>query len=432
MQTKKEGTALRAAPSFHSSAAFGGCLPERIRIMNFVFISPNYPRKYWLFCDRLRKNGMNVLGIGDAPYDELEPALKSALTEYYKVGSLEDYDQVYRAVAFFAFKYGKIDWLESQNEYWLEQDARLRTDFHITSGIQDDGIGFIKQKSLMKPIYLQAGIPTARQHVVSTREAGRAFIEKVGYPVVVKPDNGVGAAATWKLENDADFDAFYNNLPGQLYVMEEYVQGNICSYDAIYDSHCEPLFENMSEFPPVMDVVNSDLDLMYYARPDVDEKLRALGRRTVRAFGAARRFVHLEFFRLSKEHEGLGQAGDYVALEVNMRPAGGYSPDMMNFAHSTDVYQIYADMVAFDERRLPISPDQYYCVYASRKDGHTYGHTHREIMDRYGAQIVMQEEMPRINWPSMGRYTYTARFKTLADVQEYIHFVLGQSFCLYR
>ena len=72
-----------------------------------------------------------MLGIGDQPYDELNPALKDALTEYYKVDSLENYDQVYRAVAFFAFKYGRIDFLESNNEYWLEQDAALRTDFNI-------------------------------------------------------------------------------------------------------------------------------------------------------------------------------------------------------------------------------------------------------------------------------------------------------------
>ena len=101
--------------------------------MNFVFISPNFPQTYWNFCDRLRRNGANVLGIGDAPYDDLEDGLKGALTEYYKVSSLEDYDQVFRAVAFFSFKYGKIDWIESMNEYWLEQDARLRTDFNVTT-----------------------------------------------------------------------------------------------------------------------------------------------------------------------------------------------------------------------------------------------------------------------------------------------------------
>ena len=89
-----------------------------------------------MFPDRLKKNGVNVLGIADCPYEQLDEKVRNALTEYYRVDNMEDYDQMYRAVAYFTFKYGKIDWLESNNEYWLEQDARLRTDFHITTGEQ--------------------------------------------------------------------------------------------------------------------------------------------------------------------------------------------------------------------------------------------------------------------------------------------------------
>ena len=393
--------------------------------MNFVFISPHFPHTYWQFCDRLRKNGLNILGIGDAPYDGLEAPLKAALTEYYRVDSLEDYDQVYRAVAFFAFKYGKIDWIESMNEYWLEQDAQLRTDFNVVTGIRADRIGFIKEKSLMKKLYLEAGIPTARQHIVSTREAGRAFIEEVGYPVIVKPDVGVGATNTWKLESEEDLNRFYDHLPDVPYVMEEFIQGEICSYDAILDSKCEPLFESMTVWPPVMDIVNKDLDLMYYTCPDLPDGLKNLGRRTVKAFGVERRFVHLEFFRLTKARKGLGNVGDFVALEVNMRPAGGYTPDMMDFAHSTDVYQIYADMIAFDAQRLPEPAEHFYCVYASRKDGHTYARTHDEIMVEYGGVMMMQEEMPPMNWPQMGRYMYTARLKTFEEAQAFIAFVQG-------
>ncbi len=393
--------------------------------MNFIFISPHFPHTYWQFCDCLHKNGANVLGIGDSPYDGLEGPLKAALTEYYRVDSLEDYDQVYRAVAFFAFRYGKIDWIESMNEYWLEQDARLRTDFNITTGIREDRISFIKEKSLMKKLYLEAGIPTARQHVVSTREAGKDFIREVGYPVIVKPDVGVGATHTWKLEKEEDLEGFYDNLPAVPYVMEEFIQGEICSYDAILDSRCEPLFESMTVWPPVMDIVNKDLDLMYYTCPEVPEALRTLGRKTVKAFGVDRRFVHLEFFRLTKARKGLGSVGDFAALEVNMRPAGGYTPDMMDFAHSTDVYQIYADMVAFDARKVPESREHAYCVYASRKDGHTYARTHEEIMEKYGSRMMMQEEMPPMNWPQMGRYMYTARLETFEEAQEFIAFVQG-------
>mgnify|MGYP003262595827 FL=1 len=147
---------------------------------NFVFLSPNFPTNYWQFCRELKNNGLNVLGIGDQPYDELSSQLKDSLNEYYKVSSLENYDEVYRAVAFFIFRYGRIDWLESNNEYWLERDARLRTDFHIESGFQAADMDRIKYKSRMKAYYERAGIPVARYHIVDDFDGCRAFIETVG------------------------------------------------------------------------------------------------------------------------------------------------------------------------------------------------------------------------------------------------------------
>ena len=129
---------------------------------NFIFISPNFPENYWRFCRELKNNGLNVLGIGDSEYFELSNELRASLTEYYKVSSLENYDEVYRAVAFFSFRYGKIDWLESNNEYWLEQDARLRTDFNICTGFKDEDMPKVKYKSEMKAFYKQAGVKVAR------------------------------------------------------------------------------------------------------------------------------------------------------------------------------------------------------------------------------------------------------------------------------
>ena len=392
--------------------------------MNFIFISPQFPHTYWSFCDRLHRNGVNVLGIGDSPYDSLEPALKRALTEYYRVDSLEDYNQVFRAVAFFSFKYGKIDWLESNNEYWLEQDARLRTDFHITTGADLNEVACFKSKSAMKAYYAKAGVPTARCHKITTEAAAKEFLQTVGYPVIVKPDNGVGASATYKLENEEDRIRFFENLPTVPYVMEEFVEGDICSYDAITDSHCQPLFESMTVWPPsIMDIVNKKLDLAYYTAAEVPEALAKAGRATMQAFGARSRFVHLEFFRLTKARPGLGNVGDFVGLEVNMRPAGGYTPDMMNYAHSTDVYQIWADMVTCDRRCLPDSPYHHYCVYASRRDCYRYVHSHEEILARYGNQIVMCERMPEIMSAAMGNQMYTAHAADFAAAQEFIRFV---------
>ena len=393
--------------------------------MNFVFISPYFPHTYWNFCDRLKKNGVNVLGIGDAPYDSLEGQLKAALTEYYRVDTLENYDQVFRAVAFFSFKYGKIDWLESNNEYWLIQDAKLRTEFNITTGVKYEEIGSWKHKYGMKPVYASANIPTARSHLVTDEAAARAFLADIGgYPVIVKPDVGVGAADTWKLESDEDLANFFQNKPDVPYVMEEFIYGDIYSYDAVVDSKSEVLFENSAVFPPsIADLVNNDLELAYYTLKEVPPALQELGRRTVKAFQVKSRFVHFEFFRLTKARKGLGEVGDFVALEVNMRPAGGYTPDMMDYGHATDVYQIWADMITADKRLLPKSGQDHWCVYASRKDSRTYKHTHEEILQKYGDRITMCERMPQIMWATMGCMMYMAHAYSEQEVQEFIRFV---------
>ena len=323
--------------------------------------------------------------------------LKQALTEYYFVDSLEDYDQVYRAVAFFIHKYGRIDWLESLNEYWLPVDARLRTDFNIAVGTREDRIGSLVRKSLMKRLFVEAKIPTARQHIVSDLKAAKAFVKKVGYPVIVKPDIGVGANGTMKINGEDELLAFYSDLPQVPYVMEEFLCGDICTYDAILDADCEPLFESMCTYPPVIDAVQNDDSIRFYTMPDVPGQLRDFGRKAAKAFGADRRFVHFEFINITKDYKGIGKAGGYAIMEVNMRPAGGHDPDMA---------------------------EHYVCAYAARKDGCIYAHSPEEIMERYGSAIVMQEEMPPIDWPSMGRYVYMAKFKEKEEMEEYFRFVL--------
>lgn len=392
--------------------------------MNFVFISPHFPRTYWLFANRLKRNGVNVLGIGDCPYDGLEDNVRDSLTEYYYVQDMKDYEQVFKAVAFFSFKYGKIDWLESNNEFWLELDARLRTDFHITTGEQYADIGRIKKKSSMKEYYKKAGIPTARLHMVSTIEAAREFIKQVGYPVIVKPDVGVGANDTYELKNEDDLKNFFANDHNIPYVMEEFVPGKILSYDAILDNKSQPLMEACTEWPPsIVNIVNEKLDLAYFVRADVPETLKSAGRATVNAFGVKSRFVHLEFFQLEHDKDGLGKAGDLVGLEVNMRPAGGYTSDMMNYAHSMDVYQIWADMVTDNRRIQADTHENYFCVYAGRRDQFSYVHSPEEISKKYGNNIVTAERMTELNVPRMGNQCYIVKLKTETEVHEFIKFV---------
>lgn len=392
--------------------------------MNFVFISPNFPEAFRWFCIRLKENGVNVLGIGDASYAELHPDLKTSLTEYYKVNSLENYDEVLRAMGYFTGRYGKMDWVESNNEYWLELDAALRTDFNITTGLKSHEIAKYKRKSAMKEFYRQAGIPVARCLLVTgetTLEEVLAFTKEVGYPVVAKPDNGVGAIATYKLKSDRDTEAFFAERPDADYLMEEYVTGVVTTYDGVCNSKGEVLFAaSHITRNSIMDMVNEGVPTYYYVDKDVPADVERAGKATLKAFGVRSRCFHLEFFRLTKGKKGLGRKGDIVALEVNMRPAGGFTPDMLNFSQSADMYQIFADMVAFDEARHSYDGPHSYCVYAGRRDEVDYKRTLRDLKDLCGDHARLFTRMPDALAGTMGNQVAIACFDTLEEVDAFV------------
>lgn len=371
---------------------------------NFVYISPAFPPTSVNFCEHLARAGVRVLGIGDDPYHELPERLRAALAEYYRVDSMEDYDQVFRAVAYLSFKHGKIDWVESNNEHWLGLDARLRDDFNICTGHGSDLLPAIKSKAAMKPVYASAGIPTARQLWVTDDYAVVEFAHRVGYPIVAKPEAGVGANDTLRLSSDDEVHAYFSAPRGVPYVVEEFVVGDLVSYDAILDADGQPLFEAADAWPPsIMDIVSERLDLSYRVEKDVPAPLAEIGRRTAAAFGMRNRFVHLEFFRLTRDQPGLGAVGDYVGLEVNMRPAGGDTVDMYNHARGADIYQVYTDLVTGVDTGAAAraAADPQYAVYGGRRDGVQYAMPREGLLAKYASEIRQVRRNPPLFVPQM-------------------------------
>ena len=390
---------------------------------NFVYISPAFPATNVNFAEHLHQAGVRVLGVGDIPYDHLPQRLRTALTEYFRVDSLEDYDQAFRAVAYLSYQHGKIDWLESNNEYWLPLGARLRTDFHITTGHGVEVIQAIKSKSAMKSVYAFAGIPSARQYRLGDAAGVCAFAAEVGYPIIAKPEYGVGANDTAKLTSDAEVSDYFATPRGIPCVVEEFVVGDLISYDALVDAQGHPLFEAANSFPPsILDIVVGHLDLSYRIEAKMPAGLREIGRRTVAAFGMRHRFVHLEFFRLSGDHPGLGKVGDYVGLEVNMRPAGGDTVDMYNHARNGDVYQIYTDLVTGIDTGAAAraASDPQIAVYASRRDEFSYALSRRRLLAKYAAALRQVRRNPALFVPQMGNEYFVIRTPDADRADEFV------------
>lgn len=394
-------------------------------MQNFVLISPNFPDTYYMFAEALKINGFRVLGVGDCPYERLAWELKTCLDDYYCCSSLENFEEQKNAVQLFTDRYGQIDYLESNNEYWLSRDAELRQTFNIPNGVRPDELKFWQHKSLMKKHYQEAGALVADYILVEDRESLLKFIDKVGYPVFIKPDIGVGAAGDFKINNEQDVDNFFSTKETWIkYICEQFIDGDIISFDGICDSNCNVVFCASNYFPPsVAEVVKEGKDLFYYTLKSVPEDLKEIGQRVVKAFGVKKRFFHLEFFRLNKAVKSLGKKGDIVALETNMRPAGGFTPDLINFSQSVNCYQIWADVMAFDENREDMSMTKYFAACASRRNGVWYVHSDSEILMKYRDQLSAEGYYPYILSGAMGDRFFMAKLNNLKEIEEFKEFV---------
>ena len=382
--------------------------------MNVVFLSPHFPFHYHQFCRQLKLAGANVLGIADAAYDELPHPVRDALTEYYRVDDMHNYDALVRAVGYFTHKYGKIDRFDSLNEYWLGVEARIRDDFNIF-GVRGDRIDTIRRKSRMKAKFRQVGVPVAAGRIVANVTEARALIAETGYPVVAKPDTGVGALDTFRLDNDEDLADFFRKKPGVDYIMEAFVAGTIYSFDGLTDRNGQILFCTAHTYSQgIMETVTQGRHVSYYSLRQIPTALESLGRRCVQAFDVRERFFHIEFFQTAPD--------TYVALEVNMRPPGGYTTDMFNYACDIDIYRIWADLLVTDRMQTPYAR-KYHCCYASRKNSYNYRHSHDEIMTRYSDFIVQVASVPGVFSSALGDIGYIFRSPQIDDITTITTFI---------
>lgn len=362
--------------------------------MNYLLVSPNFPQSQEYFAKSLKEKGVNVLGVGSESYYNLSQGLKENLTEYFKVDDLENYEEVFRAVAFLSYKHGKIDRIESNNEYWLELDAKLREDFNIF-GVKPRQLELTKYKSKMKSSFKKAGAKVAEGFAASNKGELEEVLKKLTLPLIAKPDNGVGTSATYKLATKDEVEEFKKCWNEEVvYFFEEFVEdGLLCTYDGFVDKNGEIVFETSFIYTvPTLDLLQNSLDYANVISPKLDPKLEKLGRKIVAEFGMRERFFHIEFFKL--------EDGSYVALEYNNRIAGGTSIDLYNYAYDISLYEVYASAVV-GEKIEKISTTKI-TLALSRRNRYTYKHSLDDIRTKYKEQLRSVIYPPALFATAMG------------------------------
>jgi len=126
------------------------------------------------------------------------------------------------------------------------------------------------------------------------------------------------------------------------------------------------------------------------------------------------RFFHFEFFR--------EKTGKIVALEVNIRPPGGMTTDMFNYANDIDIYQEWANVVMYNSFMSSYGR-KYHCGYIGRKISKQYLHSHREVLEKLGPLLVHHTPVSGVFRLALGDYGYIVRSESLEEIQRAISFV---------
>jgi hypothetical protein len=172
--------------------------------------------------------------------------------------------------------------------------------------------------------------------------------------------------------------------------------------------------------------VNEDAETYYLTLKTLPQELIDKGIASVKAFGLHQRFFHFEFFRLTKDYPHLGKAGTFVALEANLRPPGGFTMEMINYANSVNAYQIYTEVMATDTWKKGEQHPTYFCANASRKNHHQYRYDLQTIREKFAQHIVFENSYPYPISIAMGDYFFLAKFATREEVETFFQFVYAK------
>jgi hypothetical protein len=345
-----------------------------------------------------------VLAVGDVPDTDLPPGCAHALDEYAFEPRMGDYEVLLGIVRSMIARHGRIDFVESNGEHWLEVEGRLRDDLGIPGlGVRD--VRRLRSKLAMAEAFGRAGVPFPPGIRCASPRAVEAFAAEHGLPLVFKPDSGSGAVATFRVSTRAELEAALRQpLDGHL--VQPFVEGGIVTFDGLVDHTGRVVFCTSHAYDRgIMELRVGAPDGYYYSMRDIPPALEEVGRRALAAFDLRQRFFHLEFFARPD--------GSYVALEMNVRPPGGFTTDMMNVACDIDVYALWAAVIVGDPLDGFVYERRFHTAHAGRRHCRAYVHPPQSLPGLLGETLVDVRPVPAAFAVTMGDTAYLLRHSRL-------------------
>ncbi len=369
--------------------------------MHVLFLAPEAQDYYIEFVRGLKELGVSVTGMGHAARDKLPAKLKPYLDEYVQVRNLFDVAETQEAARKVADR-RPIDRVEMCDETLVLSTARLREALALP-GISVRTAELCRDKSTMKEFLRAEGIPCAASIAASGDKEIQDFVEREGYPVIIKPRAGFGSLNTHRVESKAALEKLLPQLgltKGRSVAVEEYVEGHEGFFDTIVLDD-EPGHEFISHYYPgcLEATVNREISPQIAVTNRLDEsayqELKDCARRVNQLMGLSRCATHMEWF--------FGPKGLKFS-EIGARPAGERIWDLYRAANDFDVYREWASAVAFGKTQQ--APSRKYAAGSIQirpdRDGRYFGHEGLEAVYRECGDAIYEKAVPERGAPTVG------------------------------
>jgi carbamoylphosphate synthase large subunit len=362
--------------------------------MNVVFVEPFFPSTQRHFARALAEAGATVIGVGESPPEALDEQLKGWLHDYAQVPSVTDVEAMTRQVRQTQDKLW-VDRIEATIEAHTLPTAQVREACTIP-GTSVRTAWLCRDKPSMKQVLREAGVPTAASTAAGSAAEALAFAEQVGFPLILKPRSGAGAADTMRAENPGGLEHALGIFGGQgveSIAVEEFVEGHEGFYDTITINGQVALDFVSHYYPNVLEAMRTRwISPQFISTNRIDTapeyaELREMGRRVNAALGIETSATHMEWF--------FGPKGLKFS-EIGCRPPGVGAWDLYSAGNEIDVYREWAMAIVHGETGSVPSRRYASGVVALRpdQDGRITGYTGAEEINQHYGEWVIDAHLP--------------------------------------
>lgn len=320
--------------------------------MHIVFIAPrfleNTNRYLKAFCDL----DVTLSVISGDPASAIPPSMRPRVEGHYRVDNCLDAEQLTDATRKIAASIGRVDRLIGFLEELQVPMAVVRDALGI-EGLTVEIARRFRDKDRMKEVLRVHNVPVAQSALATSRSELDAAVQRMGFPVIVKPRAGLGTRSTYRVTNHEELAAVPSPTSDAPLQVEEFVRAREHTCETV-TIHGKPVWRSGTRyFPSPLEVLETPW--IQYAvllpretddptwtnfHPTNTAALAALfGDAAPTAAGTA--LTHMEWF--------LREDGTSLVNEVGARPPGVHIMPMMSITHDTDMFADWARLMTFDE-----------------------------------------------------------------------------------